>query len=93
MTKETDITERLEQIVKQAAGKVSRKVAPIPEVAIKGTGYILCYHPSKRAFIRVSRGTKAHIVKEEENNRVLIYTYSGLVVEIDADELIDTGFD
>ena len=93
MTKEIDINERLKQIVKQASGKAGRKDVPIPEVAIKGVGYILCYYPSKHIYIRVSRGTKAYIIKEKENNRVLIYTYSGMVVEIESDELIDTGFD
>jgi len=93
MTKETDINERLKQIVRQASGKVGKKDTPIPEVAIKGAGYILCYQPSKHIYIRVSRGTKAYIIEEKENNRVLIYTYSGLIVEIELDELIDTGFD
>ena len=93
MTKETNINERLKQIVRQVAGKARKKDTPIPDVAIKGTGYILCYQPSKHIYIRVSRGTKAYIIEEKENNRVLIYTYSGLIVEIELDELIDTGFD
>ena len=93
MTKEADISERLKQIVRQTSGKAGQKEVPIPEVAIKGVGHILCYQPSKHIYIRVSRGTKAYIIEEKEKNRVLIYTYSGLVVEIESDELIDTGFD
>jgi len=93
MAKETDISDRLKQIVRQASGKAGRKEALIPEVAIKGTGHIFCYHPSKHIFIKVSRGTKAHIVEEKENDRVLIYTYTGLIIEIESGELIDTGFD
>ena len=65
MTKETDINERLKQIVRQVSGKAGRKEVPIPEVAIKGAGYILCYYPSKHIYIRVSRGTKAYIIEEK----------------------------
>ena len=93
MAKETDINDRLKQIVKQVSGKAGKKDTPIPEVAIKGAGHIFCYHPSKHIFIRVSRGTKAYIIEEKENDRVLIYTSSGLIVEIESDELIDTRFD
>jgi hypothetical protein len=46
-------------------------------------------------FMRVSRGTKAYIIDPEMNSegKVIIYTFSGDIVEINPEELINTGFD
>jgi hypothetical protein len=86
---------RLKQIVRQISGKVAGNDEPVPEVAIRGTGYIMCYNSSSRSFTRVARGTKAYIIDPQlnESKRVIIYTLSGDVVEIDPNELINTGFD
>jgi len=88
---------RIKQIVRQFAGTILEDEVEelIPEYAIMGTGYIFCFEPSKRCFVKISRGTKAFIVNETVNNagRVLIYTFNGDLVEIDPDELLYTGFD
>lgn len=86
---------RLKQIVRQISGKVAGDAPPVPEVAIRGTGYIMCYNSSSRSFTRVARGTKAYIIDPQinESKRVIIYTFNGDVVEIDPSELINTGFD
>jgi|TARA_Y100000310_G_scaffold294960_1_gene325867 hypothetical protein len=95
MTKKGQTEERIEQIIRQITGKVEEDCMPVPEVGIKGNGDIWCYHPTKRIFIKVTRGTRAYIVDDKENeyNRVLIYTFSGAIVEIEPEELIETGFD
>jgi len=67
----------------------------IPEVAIRGQGIIYCFLPDNRTMVRINRGIKAYIVDDAASSaeRVLIYTWTGQLVEIDADELIHTGFD
>jgi hypothetical protein len=87
--------ERLSQIARQITGKARSTDILVPEVAIKGTGYLLCFYPSGRRFIKVNRGIKAYIIngKKNEYGRVLIYTMQGDVVEIEPRELINTGFD
>tara|TARA_R110000824_G_scaffold352993_1_gene540146 strand:+ start:4230 stop:4520 length:291 start_codon:yes stop_codon:yes gene_type:complete len=85
-----------EKIVKQFAGTLkSTDGELVPEVAIAGTGNIWCYSPSQKAIIKVSRGIKAFIINQEENEygKILIYTFGGDVVEIELSELIFTGFD
>jgi hypothetical protein len=68
----------------------------IPEVAVAGTkGYLFCFLPDNRTMVQIHRGTKAYIVDDVDplTGRVLIYTWTGQLVEIDPDELIHTGFD
>lgn len=96
--KTSDSKKRIKQIVKQFSGTISDEdeiEELIPEYAIRGTGYLFCFDPSRRTFVKVSRGIKAFIVDEEINNagRLLIYTFSGELVEIEPEELIYTGFD
>ena len=95
MGKKTDRENRLKQIVRQISGKVNVNDVPVPEVAVIGTGHIMCFNSSKRMFIRVTRGTKAYIIDPEMNKegRITIYTFNGDIVEIEPDELINTGFD
>jgi hypothetical protein len=95
MGKKTNREERLKQIVRQLSGKVNIDDEPVPEVAIKGKGHIMCFNSSKRMFIRIARGTKAYVIDPEMNSegRVMIYTFSGSIVEIKPEELVNTGFD
>jgi len=97
MGKLTKIESRIKKIVKQIAGKPfdDDREELLPEVAIRGTGDIYCFHPTTRTFKRICRGIKAYIIKEEENEsgRLLIYTFGGDIVEIEEDELLFTGFD
>jgi|TARA_Y100000310_G_C20385491_1_gene670211 hypothetical protein len=95
MTKKNQESARLEQIIRQISGNVKEDDLPVPEVAIKGRGYIWCYYPSKHEFIRIHRGIKAYIIdnKINKSGRILIYTLNGRVIEIEPNELINTGFD
>jgi hypothetical protein len=88
-------TARLKDILKQISGEASELEGDlIPQMAIKGRGHVHCYNPSSREFVSVTRGTKVFIIEEEnELGKVLIYTYQGHVVEIEAKELIHIGFD
>ena len=90
------LEDRIEMIVKQFSGQVDENDgALVPEVAIKGSsGHIYCYSTMKNRMIRISRGTKAYILKEEHEKGIsLIYTFDGRILEIQEDELIFTGFD
>ena len=93
----SDSKKRIKQIVRQFSGTLLEEEVEelIPEHAIIGTGYLFCFDPSKRIFIKINRGSKAFIVDERENSsgRVLIYTFNGELVEISPDELLYTGFD
>ncbi|HHZ96453.1 MAG TPA: hypothetical protein EYN67_13080 [Flavobacteriales bacterium] len=88
---------RIKQIVRQFSGTLLEDEVEelIPEYAIIGTGYLFCFDPSKKRFVKVSRGSKAFIVDENINmaGRILIYTFNGELVEIEPDELLYTGFD
>ena len=85
---------RLKKILQQLSGEVSDMDGdPIPEVAIKGHGQVHCYSPSRKEFVRLHRGTAVYIIKNLKDEKSLIYTFTGQVVEIDTDELIFIGFD
>jgi ATP-dependent protease HslVU (ClpYQ) peptidase subunit len=88
---------RIKQIVRQFSGTILEGEVEelIPEHAIIGTGYLFCFDPAKRIFIKINRGSKAFIVDENINmaGRILIYTFNGELVEIEPDELLYTGFD
>lgn len=87
--------ERLAIIARQISGKLRASDELIPEVAIKGTGDMVCWSPGKRCFIKIARGQGAYVVdgKQNEYGRVMIYTHSGHIVEIEPKELIDIGYD
>ena len=94
------LAERIKLAVRQLNGTldhegVDKESELIPEVAIKGTGYIFCFSPGKKRFVRVSRGIKGYIINTVEDtlNKYLVYTWDGYLVEIYEDELIFTGFD
>jgi hypothetical protein len=96
MGKYDKIAKRLERIIKQFTENPNKADGRlIPEAAIKGSGHIWCYCPAKKTLIRIPRGTKVFIVddKEDRHEKILIYTICGRLVEIEPDELINTGFD
>ena len=68
------------------------KIELIPEICIKGTGYIFCYQPDSKSFVKIDRGQKA-LIMEERKDTYLIYTFDGFLIEIDKDEILATGFD
>jgi hypothetical protein len=86
---------RLEIIINQVSGKIKPDIAPIPEMAISGSGTIWCYDPSTRRVIRIYRGIKCYMLSDfiDDLDRVLIYTAANDVVLIEQEELIETGFD
>ena len=86
---------RLKEILKQVSGDAAKLEGDlIPPMAIRGTGAIYCYQPSTREIIKVTRGTKVFVIEEENaQGKVLIYTYQGYIVEIEAEELMHIGFD
>ncbi len=89
------IDDRLAIIARQITGKMRSTDELIPEVSIKGSGDMVCWCPGKRCFIKVSRSQGAYIIdgKENEYGRILIYTHSGHIVEIEPKELINIGYD
>jgi len=92
----TKIEERLKKILKQSTGALKNFDGDlVPEVAIRGEGYLWCYCISDKKLVKVTRGIKAHVVDEKptESGKLLIFTYAGNLVEIEEEELIYTGFD
>ena len=86
---------RLKDILKQLSGDVEKMEGDlICPVLIKGTGIMYCYAPYAREFVKVCLGAKAYIIEEENNEgKVLIYTQEGYIVEIEAQQLVEIGFD
>jgi len=92
----TKMEKRLKKILKQSTGALKDFDGDlVPEVAIRGEGHLWCYCISDKNLIKVIRGIKAHVVDEKltESGKLLIYTGTGDLVEIDEEELIYTGFD
>jgi hypothetical protein len=94
------LAERIKLAVRQLNGTldhegVDKESELIPEVAIKGNGYIFCFSPGKKSFVKVARGIKGYIINTVKHTltKYLVYTWDGYLVEIYEDELIFTGFD
>ena len=101
MTKKlTDaLVARIKLAAAQLSGRIPYKkqeeidnIELIPEVCIKGSGYMFCYQPDSKTFVKVQRAQKA-LIMEERANTYLIYTFDGFLVEIEKEEIIPTGFD
>jgi hypothetical protein len=60
---------------------------------IRGTGFLFCYSPITRSFIKVNRGREVFIISDEldEMDRVLIFV-NPHIVAIEYDELEELGF-
>ena len=93
------LVERIKLAAAQLNGRIPYKkqeeidnIKLIPEIAIKGTGYIFCYQAETKSFVKVERGQKALII-EDRNDTYLIYTFDGFLVQINKEDVIDTGFD
>ena len=75
-----------------------KEIELIPEIAIgngDGARYIHCYSPGKKRFIKISTGQKGYIIDQMEDNedKFLVYTYDGHLVELPIKEIFFTGFD
>jgi hypothetical protein len=94
-----DLISRIKLAAAQLNGRIPYKkqeeidkIELIPEICIKGTGYIFCYQPDSKSFVKIDRGQKA-LIMEERKDTYLIYTFDGFLIEIDKDEILATGFD
>tara|TARA_Y100000593_G_C4309714_1_gene337744 strand:- start:1437 stop:1730 length:294 start_codon:yes stop_codon:yes gene_type:complete len=94
--KKTSLT-HIKKLIKQISGNFKELDEIYPEVMIRGKGYISCYCPLDKMFIKVRRGTTVYIVDVEDedkgDDKVLVYTILGNLIEIEEDELITIGFD
>jgi hypothetical protein len=82
------------RLYKQLSGKITEKDSPVPEAAIRGTGYIWCLKLPRAQVIRIPRGIKCYVIdKKNAGGRVKVYTTMGHTVLISEKELIYTGFD
>ena len=68
------------------------KIELIPEICIKGSGYIFCYQPDSKSFIKIERGQKA-LIMEDRGESYLVYTFDGFLVQINKEDVLQTGFD
>ena len=104
MSKDLTLKEKIKLAVEQLNGKIPYKtqeeldsIELLPEYAVKGTGYMYCFAPGKKRFVRICRGQKAHIIDDmpEDPNKCLVYTWDGFLVEIEIEELLEyqLGFD
>jgi|TARA_R100000808_G_C2122465_1_gene133464 hypothetical protein len=85
---------KLKKILQQISGDFDNLDGELlPELLIRGKGYMYCFDPMSRELVRVTRGLGAYVIEELKNGKSLIYTTSGLIVEIEADELVLIGFD
>ncbi len=76
------------------SGDVDEAVGLVPEYGISGTGYMFCFQPSTRSFIKIYKNQKIYILGEyNEGKKILIYTTCGKIVEIEADKVYVTDFD
>ena len=85
----------IKRIFNQLSGKIEKGDTLVPEVAIKGAGYIWCYEITQKQIIRIARGVKCYILDptKDDLERILVYTIANNVILIEEDELIYTGFD
>jgi hypothetical protein len=101
--KSAEVSKKIKLAVKQLNGSVidgtdadGEPIELLPEIAIgSGEGYLHCYCPVSKRFVKISKGQKAYIIDDMDNNKekCLIYTWDGFLVEISRDEIMVTGFD
>jgi len=80
------------KIIKQISGNFDEIGELLPEFVITGKGIMYCYEPSSRTFVNIERGISSFIIDYCTNGRVLIYTYTNQIVEIDIDDIEPLGF-
>tara|TARA_R110002020_G_scaffold127615_1_gene286193 strand:+ start:3447 stop:3752 length:306 start_codon:yes stop_codon:yes gene_type:complete len=96
-----EIKRKLKLAMKQMTGTFQgdTDIEPLPEVCIKGgNGSIFCLtYPQRKSFIAISRGTKALLINDHDEiehlEHLIVYTFSGQLIEIDKEDLIFTGYD
>ena len=85
----------LKRIFNQISGTPKDEDELVPEMAIKGHGYIWCDDPTARAVTRVARGIKCYVIDDTKDDleRILVSTANNDAILIEEEELIYTGFD
>ena len=83
----------IKQIIKQLSGDIDESVELVPEYGIEGDGYMFCFQPGTRSYIKIYKNQNVYILGELDNgNRLLIYTTCGKIVEIDFEKIYKTDF-
>ena len=83
----------IKQIIKHLSGDIDESVELVPEYGIEGNGYMFCFQPSTRSFIKIYKNQNVYVLGEiDEGNRLLIYTTCGKIVEIDSDKIYKMDF-
>tara|TARA_Y100000310_G_scaffold139129_1_gene138341 strand:+ start:221 stop:508 length:288 start_codon:yes stop_codon:yes gene_type:complete len=85
----------LKQILNQIAGTVGKNTEPIPEVGIKGRGYIWCYDLLQKRMVRVACESKCYILDhtQDADGKILVYTPNNDVILIEESKILYTGYD
>ena len=86
----------LKQIVSQLSGDIDEEIELVPAYGICGEsgGYMFCFQPSSKSFVKIYKNQKVYIIAEyEKGKRFLIYTTCGKLVEIDSEKVYPTDFD
>ena len=86
---------RIKELIKQISGNTKGLKKLYPEVQIAGEGYISCYCPLDKLFIKVRRGVGGYIVEgsPDKDEKVLVYTILGKLIEVESSEVMLVGFD
>jgi hypothetical protein len=83
----------IRQIIKQLSGEVDEEVDLVPEYGINGDGYMFCFQPSSRSFVKIYKNQNVYVLGElDEGKKLLIYTTCGKIVEIDTDKVYKMDF-
>tara|TARA_R100001509_G_C4765037_1_gene181087 strand:- start:37 stop:321 length:285 start_codon:yes stop_codon:yes gene_type:complete len=86
--------ELIKQIIRQLSGDVDEDIKLVPESILIGHGYMFCFQPSSKSFVKIYRNQKVYVIDENKNeNKLLIYTSCGKIVYIDSDQVYYSDFD
>jgi len=85
----------LKQILNQIAGTVHAEDELIPEVGLKGTGYIWCYDLLQKTMVRIPCESKCYILdsRRDADGNILVYTLNNDVILIEEDKILYIGYD
>ena len=84
----------IKQIIKQMSGTVDEHIELVPEYGITGDGFVFCFQPSTRSFVKIYKNQKIYILGERDSGKkLLIYTTCGKIVEIEPEQVYLTDCD
>ena len=96
MTNYIKLESRIRTAVRQVSGTMKDEDDELlPEVAVVCKGSVFCFLPTNRSFIMIACCTKAVLISDQKNEagRIVIYTFSGQLVEIEERHIMITGAD